>query len=71
MTLRGELGKSVRVEGWRYTEWDEGKAGAVLFDESADPHEMKNLVNDPQHAATVEKLKVLLHGKLMNRNWKQ
>jgi iduronate 2-sulfatase len=64
VTQRDVLGKSVRVEGWRYTEWDDGKAGAVLFDESSDPHEMKNLVNDPQHAATVEKLKSFLRG-----NW--
>jgi len=70
VTKREEvIGMSVRVEGWRYTEWNGGKDGAVLFDEKADPHEMKNLVNDPLHAATVEKLKQLVNGKILNRNW--
>ena len=57
------IGKTVRITGWRYTEWNEGKDGAVLFDETADPHETKNLVNDPQHSGRVEKLKKLLYGE--------
>ncbi|MBI2948870.1 MAG: sulfatase [Verrucomicrobia bacterium] len=54
------FGQSVRTERWRYTEWSEGKAGAVLFDEQADPHELKNLAKEENHAATVAEMKELL-----------
>lgn len=60
-TLAG-MGKTVRTERWRYTEWQEGANGHVLFDEQADPHEMKNLADDPVHGETVKKLQALLRG---------
>lgn len=56
----GFFGKSVRTERWRYTEWDDGKSGAVLFDHDADPHEMTNLANDPKHAEAVAQLRAML-----------
>ena len=56
------LGKTVRTDRWRYTEWQEGANGHVLFDEQADPHEMKNLADDPAHGETVKKLQALLRG---------
>ena len=51
------MGKSVRTERWRYTEWDEGRKGAELYDHNRDPHEFKNLADDPKHAETVTQLK--------------
>jgi uncharacterized sulfatase len=54
------MGRSVRTERWRYTEWDNGKRGAQLYDHDADPHEHGNLVKDPKHAETVKLLKALL-----------
>lgn len=39
------------------TEWDEGKKGAELYDHDRDPHEFKNLADDPTHAETVKQLK--------------
>jgi len=48
------VGRSVRTERWRYTEWDEGRRGAMLFDHDEDPHEMDNLIGDPRHAAVVK-----------------
>jgi uncharacterized sulfatase len=54
-------GRSVRTERWRYTEWDDGKQGAELYDHDADPHEFHNRAGDPQYADTVAQLKALLH----------
>jgi len=55
------MGRSVRTERYRYTEWGEGKDGAELYDHQADPHEWRNLADDPKSAATVKELKALLH----------
>ncbi|HEU4390935.1 MAG TPA: sulfatase [Blastocatellia bacterium] len=54
------MGRSVRTERWRYTEWDEGRKGVELYDHDKDPHEYRNLANDPAYAKTVEQLKRLL-----------
>ncbi len=53
-------GRSVRTERWRYTEWDDGKAGVQLYDHDSDPHELKNLAKDPRYAKTVGEMKSLL-----------
>jgi iduronate 2-sulfatase len=50
------FGYSLRTDRWRYTEWDEGKQGRELYDHETDPEELKNLANDPAHAATVADL---------------
>ncbi len=53
-------GHAVRTERWRYAEYEGGNGGAMLFDEQADPHEMKNLAADPAHTAVVAEMKALL-----------
>jgi iduronate 2-sulfatase len=58
--FQNKLGRAVRTDRWRYAEWDEGRAGAMLFDEARDPHELKNLASDPAHAKTVREMKSLL-----------
>lgn len=54
------MGRSVRTERWRYTEWDDGKQGAELYDHDADPTEAVNLAGNPKHAETIKELKALL-----------
>lgn len=54
------VGRSVRTERWRYTEWNEGRDGVELYDHQNDPREMKNLANDPAYAGRVSELKALL-----------
>ena len=54
------MGRSVRTERWRYTEWDGGKQGLELYDHGSDPHEYVNLARDPEHAEQVAELHRLL-----------
>lgn len=54
------MGRSVRTERWRYTEWDEGKQGVELYDHNKDPDEFINLAKDINYAGEVKKLSSLL-----------
>ncbi|HNR34501.1 MAG TPA: sulfatase [Candidatus Hydrogenedentes bacterium] len=56
------MGRSVRTEQWRYTEWDEGRLGRELYDHAADPAEMKNLADDPKYRKIAAKMRAILHG---------
>jgi len=56
-----KMGRSIRTEQWRYTEWVNGDEGTELYDQIADPHEYKNLANDPKYAGTVAELSARLH----------
>src|SRR5262249_42891362 len=53
------LGRTVRTERYRYTEWGSPQA-AELYDHEADPREHVNLVSDPRHAAALTELRGLL-----------
>ncbi len=62
------IGRSVRTERWRYTEWDEGRRGSALYDHDADPNEMRNLAADPKQEATVGELRKLLRSGPVSRD---
>lgn len=54
------MGRSVRSERYRYTEWEGGKDGVELYDQQTDPHEWLNLASDPKMAPVVQEMKALL-----------
>ncbi len=54
------LGRTIRTERWRYTEWDGGAKGRQLYDHQTDPYEYTNLADDPKHANTVKEMQRLL-----------
>jgi uncharacterized sulfatase len=55
-----KMGRSVRTERWRYTEWNDGKDGAELYDHDNDLHEWHNLATDPNSSKTLDEMKNLL-----------
>lgn len=57
-------GHSVRTERYRYTEWDNGKKGAELYDHMTDPNEWQNLVSHTEHAETVKTMQAM-----QRKNW--
>lgn len=54
------LGRSIRTERYRYTEWDHGRGGRELYDHARDEGEWNNLADSPPHAETVRTLRELL-----------
>ena len=57
---RRVLGRSIRADNWRYTEWDDGKLGVELYDVSKDPRELKNLATFSRYANVRDRLRKLL-----------
>jgi arylsulfatase A-like enzyme len=54
------FGYSLRTPRWRYTEWDQGRAGRELYDHEADLRELTNLADTPDHAEAQAQLASLL-----------
>ena len=54
------FGYSLRTPRWRYTEWDEGRAGRELYDHDTDPRELTNMADVAAQAATIADLSATL-----------
>jgi len=57
------MGRSVRTDRWRYTQWNEGRDGEELYDHEKDPHEINNLANAPESKPMIESLKSKFIGR--------
>jgi uncharacterized sulfatase len=59
------MGRSIRTERWRYTEWNGGKDGVELYDHASDPGAFENLAIDPapEIGEVIESLRPLLEDK--------
>lgn len=57
----GILGRSVRTDRWRYTEWTDGQrvVAQELYAHPADAGEVRNLAGESRHAADVAELRQL------------
>ena len=54
------MGRSVRTNKWRYTDWNEGKEGEELYNKILDPGEFNNVASDPNYMQIKFQLKKLL-----------
>jgi iduronate 2-sulfatase len=67
---RPVMGRSIRTDRWRYTDWNEGDEGSELYDHLNDPHEFTNLAGQPEFTEIIfemrEKLESHASGKVPN-----
>src|SRR5262249_38021592 len=70
---KGQFGRSVRTDRYRYTEWDDGKAGVEFYDHETDLNEWNNIAwpaykRDAKQSEAMEEMRKLLHAdKKLNR----
>ncbi|MGA2496471.1 MAG: sulfatase [Tepidisphaeraceae bacterium] len=57
------IGRSIRTERYRYTEWDNGNKGTELYDHDADPDEFHNLAAEAGMAGVIQQLRTQLESR--------
>ena len=60
VTRGDRMGRSLRTDHWRYTEWEDGKSGVELYDHRSDPLEYQNLAGRDELRAVEEEHRALL-----------
>lgn len=63
------MGRTIRTERWRFTEWNGGADGLELYDHDQDPHEFHNRAHLPN--AQASGLMKQLHAKFEGRAMEQ
>jgi uncharacterized sulfatase len=61
-------GASIRTDHYRYTEWDNGEKGAMLYDLKTDPNEFTNLAGRPEARNITRQLQAELHAFMVPSN---
>lgn len=61
------MGRSIRTDKWRYTDWNEGKDGEELYDHDNDPFEFINLAANPDYYQIKTDLKQSLNAKVSGK----
>ncbi len=51
------MGRSIRTERWRYTQWNQGQSGTELYDHLKDPHEFRNLAHEEAYESVIAELR--------------
>ncbi len=57
------MGRTLRTQQWRYTEWNGGEGGRELYDHTIDPQEHHNLESRVEYQNTIEALREKLNLK--------
>ncbi len=60
---RRVMGRTLRTDRWRYTEWNEGAEGVELYDHTLDPRETRNLASQPEWSPLMRHLRQQFQGK--------
>jgi uncharacterized sulfatase len=63
------MGRTIRTERWRFTEWNEGANGLELYDHEKDPLEHTNLARLPkaEASAVMKQLHVQFEGRAIGQ----
>ena len=58
------VGRSIRTDRWRYSEWAGEHGGTELYDHQSDPHEFRNVSHNPRWSDVVARLKQKLDAQI-------